>query len=133
MMKTIDKLIPIIFIVFFTAVSVNAAQEFVGSRTSNKYHYTTCRWAKEIHPDKLMKFDSPETAYQARYIPCPSCKPPLPKDDKNTHLATSTDIDKQNSKPAPNKKFLFNIAFGFSNLSFISAFSPVRTVFTRSY
>lgn len=117
-MKTINKIIPIIFIVFFTAAYVNA-EEFVGSKTSNKYHYLTCKWAKEIRPDKLMKFDSPKTAHQAGYIPCPTCKPPLPKDDKNTNNATSTDIDKQNSKPALNKDFQFNIAFGFLLLLFL--------------
>jgi len=113
MMKTINNVIPIILIVFFTAAYVNAAQEFVCSKTSNKYHYPTCKWAKEIRPDKLMTFDSPETAHQAGYIPCPTCKPPLPKDDKNTHHATSTDIDKKHSEPAPDKGFQFNIAFGF--------------------
>lgn len=119
MMKTIHKIIPLILIVFFTAAYANAVQEFVGSKTSNKYHYPTCKWAKEILPDKLMKFDSPETAHQARYIPCPICKPPLPKDDKNNHHAASIDIDKKNSKPAPNKEFQFTIAFGFVLLLFL--------------
>jgi hypothetical protein len=50
--------------------------EFVGSKTSNKYHYPTCKWVKWIHPSKLIKFKSPAEAEEHRYTPCPLCKPP---------------------------------------------------------
>ena len=44
------------------AVSPNrdaeAEVEFVGSKTSNKYHYPTCKWVRTISPWKLIKFKS---------------------------------------------------------------------------
>ncbi len=56
-----------------TAIS---ATEFWGSKTSNRYHYPTCKWTKQISPSNLVKFKSPEEAQKAGYIPCPVCKPP---------------------------------------------------------
>jgi micrococcal nuclease len=52
------------------------AVKFVGSKTSNKYHYPECRWAKAIRPQKLVPFTSVEEAQVKGYIPCPVCKPP---------------------------------------------------------
>lgn len=115
-MRKFYKIIPAIFILLFIAVYANATQEFVGSKTSNKYHYPTCKWVKEIKPHKLIEFYSPETATKAGYIPCPACKPPLPKADKTPNDA---DIDKQNSKQAQNKGFNLNIVFGFLLLLFL--------------
>jgi hypothetical protein len=57
------------------AASVPAVK-FVGSKTSNKYHYPDCRWAKTIRPDKLVTFGSVEEARDQGLIPCPACKPP---------------------------------------------------------
>jgi hypothetical protein len=31
---------------------------YVGSRTSNKYHYPTCKWARKIRPERLIIFKS---------------------------------------------------------------------------
>ena len=50
--------------------------EFVGSKTSNKYHYPTCKWVKAIKPWNLIKFKSPTEAQARHYAPCPVCKPP---------------------------------------------------------
>ena len=62
------------------AVSPNrdaeAEVEVVGSKTSNKYHYPTCKWVREISPWKLIKFKSATEAQERGYIPCPVCKPP---------------------------------------------------------
>ncbi len=62
------------------AVSPNreaeAEVEVVGSKTSNKYHYPTCKWVKWIKPWNLIKFKSPAEAQSRHYIPCPTCKPP---------------------------------------------------------
>ena len=49
---------------------------YVGSTRSNKYHYPTCKWAKQIKPGSLIRFKSVEEARQRHYIPCPVCKPP---------------------------------------------------------
>ncbi|GBE00348.1 hypothetical protein BMS3Abin07_02399 [bacterium BMS3Abin07] len=69
--------IAIFFLLLFVP-SVFAAQ-FRASRNSNKYHYTSCRWAKKIKPYNLIIFESPEDAIKAGYIPCKVCRPPLPE------------------------------------------------------
>ena len=50
---------------------------YVGSKTSNKYHYPACKLAKRIKPGRLISFKSVEAARHRHYIPCPTCKPPL--------------------------------------------------------
>jgi hypothetical protein len=55
-----------------------AEVEVVGSTTSNKYHYPTCKWVRQISPGKLITFKSATEAQERNYIPCPVCKPPPP-------------------------------------------------------
>ena len=50
--------------------------EYVGSITSDKYHYRSCKWAKYIIPRKASVFHSVAEARQEGYIPCPTCRPP---------------------------------------------------------
>ncbi len=50
--------------------------KYVGSSTSNKYHYPYCKWAAEINPNKLRTFSSVKEAREQGYIPCPTCGPP---------------------------------------------------------
>jgi hypothetical protein len=50
--------------------------ELVGSKTSNKYHYPTCKWVKGISPGRIIKFKSVAEAQEHHYVPCPTCKPP---------------------------------------------------------
>ena len=49
---------------------------YVGSITSNKYHYPQCKWAVQIIPQKLRTFSSVKEAQEQGYIPCPTCGPP---------------------------------------------------------
>jgi len=70
-------LIAVIVCLGFFAVSALSA-EFWGSKKSNKYHYPTCKRAMNIKSDNLVKFNSPEEAVKAGYVPCKVCKPPLP-------------------------------------------------------
>jgi len=49
---------------------------FWGSKNSNKYHYPSCYWATQIHPENLIVFDSSTAARNAGYIPCAVCNPP---------------------------------------------------------
>ena len=51
--------------------------KYVGSITSNKYHYPDCKWAKTILPKKVLAFRSVEEAKRKGYIRCPFCEPPL--------------------------------------------------------
>jgi hypothetical protein len=53
-----------------------ASAVYVGSKTSNKYHYPGCKWAKQIRPERLIRFKSAKEAQERHYIPCPVCKPP---------------------------------------------------------
>lgn len=53
------------------------AIKYVGSISSNKYHYPQCKWAKTIAPRKVSDFASVAEAQNAGYIPCPTCRPPL--------------------------------------------------------
>lgn len=49
---------------------------YVGSNTSNKYHYPHCKWAAQINPQRLRTFSSVKEAQEQGYIPCPTCGPP---------------------------------------------------------
>jgi len=49
--------------------------KYVGSKTSNKYHYPGCKWAKTILPERPVGFKSVKEAKEKDYIPCPVCKP----------------------------------------------------------
>ena len=71
--------IPVIVLILcltFFAVSALSA-EFWVAKNSNKYHYPSCRWAQKIKSENLVKFNSPEEAVKAGYVPCKVCKPPL--------------------------------------------------------
>jgi hypothetical protein len=70
-------LVAVLLLLVFIPTAISAT-EFWGSKTSNKYHYPTCKWTKQISPSNLVKFKSPEEAQKAGYIPCPVCKPPKP-------------------------------------------------------
>jgi pilus assembly protein CpaE len=58
------------------ATKAHVKPKYVGSSTSNKYHYPDCKWAKTIPPKKLIGFKSAAQARAKGYIPCPTCNPP---------------------------------------------------------
>jgi hypothetical protein len=49
---------------------------YVGSLTSNKYHYPGCKWAAQIRPQNLLNFSTTEEARKRGYTPCPTCRAP---------------------------------------------------------
>ena len=51
----------------------------VASNYSDRYHVSTCKIAQKIHEDELIVFKTPEEAWDAGYIPCKKCHPPVPK------------------------------------------------------
>ena len=65
-----------LFILSGTVIS-QGATIFVGSKNSNKYHYTECRSAKRIDSQNKIIFNSVKEAQSAGYIPCKVCKPPI--------------------------------------------------------
>ena len=67
----------ILAIVFLNASLVGATDyKYVGTKRSNKYHYSSCRWAKKIKADNLRTFNSSKEAQAAGYVPCKVCRPP---------------------------------------------------------
>jgi hypothetical protein len=48
---------------------------YVGSSQSDKFHYLNCRWAKEIHDENRLCFESRDAAVNYGYIACGVCKP----------------------------------------------------------
>lgn len=50
--------------------------KFVGSKSSDKYHYCTCQYAKKIKPENIVCFSSVEDAKSKGYTACGVCKPP---------------------------------------------------------
>ena len=49
----------------------------VGSKASDKYHLPTCGIVKNIKPENILSFNSPEDAAKAGLTsPCGVCKPP---------------------------------------------------------
>jgi len=57
--------------------------KYVGSITSNKYHYPGCKWTAQIRPDNLLKFSTTEEARKRGYKPCPTCRPPHSDQEKS--------------------------------------------------
>ena len=79
-MGKITSAATMLLLFFFVAQSYGA--EFYASKTSSKYHRPRCKQVKKIKPVRLIKFNSPEEAGKAGYIPCKYCKPPLPSEPK---------------------------------------------------
>lgn len=48
---------------------------YVGSVNSKKYHKRDCKWAKEIHTENSIFFNTKAEAEKAGYVPCKYCKP----------------------------------------------------------
>ena len=66
------------FFLLLAFVSSAWGDIYWASATSDKYHYPTCKFAKKIAPQKLLKFSTPAKAARIGYKPCPLCKPPGP-------------------------------------------------------
>jgi hypothetical protein len=59
-----------------------APVKYVSYMASNKYHYSTCKWAAKIKNYKHLTFSSVKEAQEKGYIPCPTCKPPHSDQEK---------------------------------------------------
>jgi hypothetical protein len=97
------KKLAVFIVVFFFFATFSYSAEYWGSKSSNKYHNPTCKWAQKISPKNLVKFNSPEQAVKANYVPCKVCKPPASsKAELNTEdkiqLAVLTSIDPSEEK-----------------------------------
>jgi methylphosphotriester-DNA--protein-cysteine methyltransferase len=52
-----------------------SSQRYIGSRSSDKYHKPSCRWAESINSTNRVYFKNPEEAEHKGYEPCKTCKP----------------------------------------------------------
>jgi len=77
-MKKIRICISIVILMIFSIVcfSLAADYKYVGSKSSDKYHFPDCKWAKKISPKNLVTFKTAQEAEKAGYVPCKVCKPP---------------------------------------------------------
>lgn len=80
------KTIPILLIILLVATIVLSCggtsppplppKVYVGSINSDIYHFPSCQWAKEIHPENQIWFSSAQDARDHGYRACQVCKPP---------------------------------------------------------
>lgn len=49
--------------------------EYVGHKSSKKFHYPYCRWAQKMNPENQHWFKNRQEAIDKGYVPCKSCKP----------------------------------------------------------
>ena len=79
----VSMIVFISFVGFFN-VSANAQEkQIVASKNSNKFHYSTCRWAQRITAKNKIEFKSADEARSAGYLPCGTCKPETSKEVKS--------------------------------------------------
>jgi len=50
----------------------------VANKNSEVYHDLTCKWAKRIKPENIIKFASTQDAETQNFLPCRSCNPDQP-------------------------------------------------------
>ncbi len=77
----------VIFFAFFAFFEDILFAEFWASKTSNRYHKPSCKWAKKIKKNRLIKFETVGDALSAGYIPCKYCKPPSQENKAYTNEA----------------------------------------------
>ncbi|HHY48079.1 MAG TPA: MBL fold metallo-hydrolase [Firmicutes bacterium] len=58
-----------------TGTGQGKGTRYYASIKSNKFHYPSCRYAKQISASSLIVFNSREEAIAAGYVPCKVCRP----------------------------------------------------------
>ena len=78
-MKTLRLTALALVVSFIGAATAPAANDagmvYHGSSKSDKYHLTSCQWAKKISSDNLVVFTTKSDATAKGYQPCKVCKP----------------------------------------------------------
>jgi hypothetical protein len=74
--KRLWRVVAAFSVVIFLLAAVVCAEQFVGSKKSNKYHYSSCPAAQKIKPGNLMTFSTAKYARAKGYYPCKICAPP---------------------------------------------------------
>lgn len=71
----IGGILVVVLVVAAVVYSAMPHGEFVGSRYSDKYHETSCTWAKTMSRENRVWFSDAAEAEAAGYVPCPECRP----------------------------------------------------------
>ena len=73
----------IIFVILTSStIAFSTDNKYIGSKESNKYHYKTCRWVKNIKKENIVEFKTVKEAVDAGYEPCGTCKPRTQRTEK---------------------------------------------------
>lgn len=56
-------------------MSTVLANTYIGSAKSDKFHYPSCRYVRQIYDENKIYFGSREEALNSGYIPCKVCRP----------------------------------------------------------
>ncbi len=118
-MKNIAGLFLAIILASWMAAEAAAKPAWIGSKTSNKYHHADCKWVKDIRPENILQFASPDEAARAGYIPCPTCKPPLSSPPKTQVPAVAKKETPQAPMPPPPKAYPIKIIISLLMLSLL--------------
>ncbi|MCO5384650.1 Ada metal-binding domain-containing protein [Desulfosporosinus sp.] len=59
-----------------TSPALAKTHTYLGSSSSDKYHYPSCTAAKKIKEANQVWFSNVSEAKSAGYVPCKVCKPP---------------------------------------------------------
>ena len=69
----------ILVLSFMSLAEVTGQGQFVGSKNSDVYHYPSCRYVQNIHPENMIWFKDAADASSQGYRPCLVCNPPIPE------------------------------------------------------
>lgn len=64
-----------VLLIVLLIIPALALAEYVGSSDRKIYHLPSCKWAKKIKSQSLVKFKTKQEAEKAGYRPCKVCKP----------------------------------------------------------
>lgn len=70
------KRIILLTFILLVCLPVAALAEFWASKKTDTYHYSFCREALKIKPEKRVKFKTTKEAVKDGYEPCKLCRPP---------------------------------------------------------
>ena len=80
---------------------VNAQGQFVGSKTSDVYHYPSCSHAKNIKAENQIWFVDAQDAVNHGYRPCSVCNPPLPASSSPSPSPSQSPSPSSSQSPEP--------------------------------
>ena len=71
---TLWRTITLLLLVFLISTSI-AFAEYIGNRSSSKFHETHCHWVGKMNQTNKVYLENRSKAIQLGYMPCKVCKP----------------------------------------------------------